>query len=73
MTRVPVRYYNISSQLALPYIWFYIFMHICFFSVNSVVVPLYKCGPGTICKSVPVVSHKFKSGLSVSKEIECNQ
>ena len=59
-------------QPALPYSWFYIFMHIWFFSVNSVVVRLYKCGPGTICKSVPVVSHKFKSGLSVSKEIECN-
>ena len=27
------------------------------------------CGFGTICKSVPVVSHKFKSGLTVSKEM----
>ena len=62
MTPVPVRYYNISPpspSLALPYIWFYIFMHIWF------ILWLRYNMQG----SVPVVSHKFKSGLSVSKEM----
>ena len=49
-------------------------MHICFFSVHSAVVQLWLWH--NMQESVPVVSHKFKSGLSVSKEldgIECSQ
>ena len=54
-----LQYFPPSPSLALPYIWFYIFMHIWF------ILWLRYNMQG----SVPVVSHKFKSGLSVSKEM----
>ena len=64
MTRVPVRYYNISPPSptcpALHSVLHFVLLR----SFRGCT-----CGFGTICKSVPVVSHKFKSGLTVSKEM----
>ena len=53
----------------LPYICFYIQPHI---SVLVRFGSFRGCTRGEaqyVCKSVPAVSHKFKSGLSVSKEM----
>ena len=83
MTRVPVRYYNISPDQ--PLLVLLAALHLVLHPATHFHAHLLLLGPFRGCtivawhnmqESVPVVSHKFKSGLSVPKEIhriECSQ